>query len=67
MIALAGVSPLHAQFVSDPEKTDSLRLRNGDWAVGDLRDMTRGIVTYKTDALSTVYVKWSRVLTATTD
>jgi hypothetical protein len=28
--------------------------------------MSRGIVTYKTDAMSTVYVKWSRVLTATT-
>jgi hypothetical protein len=63
----AGVSPLHAQFVSDPQKADSLRLRNGDWVVGDLRDMTRGIVTYKTDGMSTVYVKWPRVLTATTE
>ena len=24
-------SPLRAQFVSDPGKTDSLRVRNGDW------------------------------------
>jgi len=67
LIALGVVSPLHAQFVSDAEKTDSLRVRNGDWLVGDLREMARGIVTYKTDAMSTVYVKWTRVLTATTD
>ncbi len=67
LIAFGVGSPLHAQFLSDPEKTDSLRLRNGDWVVGDLREMARGIVTYKTDAMSTIYVKWSRVLTATTD
>ena len=62
-----GVSPLHAQFVSDPEKADSLRLRNGDWIIGDFKDMARGIVTFKTDAMSTIYVKWPRVLTATTE
>jgi hypothetical protein len=67
LIAFGVGSPLHAQFVSNPEKTDSLRLRNGDWVVGDFRDMARGIVTYKTDAMSTIYVKWSRVLTATTE
>ena len=60
-------SRLHAQFVSDLEKSDSLRLRNGDWVVGDLRDMALGIVEYKTDAMSTIYVKWSRVLTAITE
>ena len=67
LIALSVASPLRAQFVTDPEKSDSLRLRNGDWLVGDLREMSRGIVTYKTDAASTIYVKWTRVLTATTD
>jgi hypothetical protein len=67
LIALSDASDLHAQFVTDPEKADSLRLRNGDWLVGDIREMTRGIVTYKTDAMSTIYVKWTRVLTATTN
>jgi len=67
LIALSVASPLRAQFVTDPEKTDSLRLRNGDWLVGDIREMSRGIVTYKTDAASTIYVKWTRILTATTD
>ena len=67
LIAFGVGSPLHGQFVSDPEKSDSLRLRNGDWVVGDLRDMALGIVEYKTDAMSTIYVKWSRVLTAITE
>jgi len=67
LIVVGVGSPLHAQFVLDPEKSDSLRLRNGDWVVGDLRDMALGMVTYKTDAMSTIHVKWSRVLTATTE
>jgi hypothetical protein len=65
-VMLCMAPPLRAQFVTSVEKSDSLRLRNGDWVVGDFREMTRGIVTYKTDAMSTVYVKWPRVLTATT-
>lgn len=67
LIAFSGASALDAQLHTDPEKTDSLRVRNGDWLVGDIRSMSRGIVTYKTDAMSTIYVKWARVLTATTE
>ena len=66
LLALGATGPLCAQFHVDPEKTDSLRLRNGDWLTGDLKELTRGIVTYKTDVASTIYVKWTRVLTATT-
>ena len=60
-------TPLHAQFVTDEEKTDLLLLRNGDWITGDFRRMERGLVEFKTDAASTIRVKWPRVLTATTD
>ncbi len=67
LIALGFGPPVHAQFVLDREKSDSLRLRNGDWVIGDLRDMALGIVTYETDAMSTIYVKWTRVLTAITE
>ena len=67
LITLCVAPPLSAQFVADAEKSDSLRLRNGHWVVGDLREMERGMVTYKTDAMSTIYVKWPRVLTATTN
>ncbi len=52
--------------VTDPVKSDVLVLRNGDRITGEFRQLQRGIVTFKTDAASTVYVKWPRVITATT-
>lgn len=67
LVAVGAATPLHAQFVTDDEKTDLLLLRNGDWITGDFRSMERGLVTFKTDAASTIRVKWPRVLTATTD
>ncbi len=66
LATLCMAQPIGAQFVTSAEKSDSLLLRNGNWVEGDIREMTRGIVTYKTDAMSTIYVKWPRVLTATT-
>jgi hypothetical protein len=53
--------------VTDPVKSDVLILRNGDEATGEFRQLQRGIVTFKTDAASTIYVKWPRVITARTD
>ena len=67
LITVGAATPLHAQFVTDEEKLDRLLLRNGDWITGDFRSMERGLVTFKTDASSTIRVKWPRVLTATTD
>jgi hypothetical protein len=52
--------------VTDPEKTDTLVLRNGDVVTGDFRELQRGIVTFDTDAASTIHIKWPRVVTATT-
>jgi hypothetical protein len=49
------------------QETDVLLLRNGDEFTGELKGLQRGQVTYKTDGMSTVYVKWPRVVTATTD
>lgn len=49
------------------QETDVLLLRNGDEFTGELKGLQRGMVTYKTDGMSTVYVKWPRVITATTD
>jgi hypothetical protein len=53
--------------VTDPVKNDLLVLRNGDRITGEFRQLQRGIVTFKTDAASTIYVKWPRVITASTD
>ena len=52
--------------VTDSQKTDVLLLRNGVEEIGDFRQLERGIVTLKTDAAGTIYVKWPRVVTATT-
>lgn len=70
LASLARVAPAAAQDftpVTDEEKTDVLVLRNGDRLTADFRELQRGIVTLKTDAASTIYVKWTRVVTATTD
>jgi len=66
-ITLSCVSPLYAQQFGGPEETDVLLLRNGDDVTGELKGLVRGQVTFKTDAMSTVYVKWPRVVTATTN
>ena len=57
----ATASPLVAQ------KTDTLVVRNGDVMTGEFEELQRGKVQYDTDAASTVYVKWTRVLTAKTN
>jgi hypothetical protein len=60
--AVAGAaSPLLAQ------KTDTLIVRNGDVWTGEIREYVRGKVTFSTDAASTIYVKWTRVLSAESD
>lgn len=64
----AAVRPAQAQNftpVTDEQKSDVLVLRNGDVLTGDFREMARGLVTFKTDAASTIYVKWPRVVSAT--
>ena len=54
-------SPLLAQ------KTDTLVVRNGDVWTGEIKEYIRGKVEFSTDAASTIYVKWSRVLSAESD
>ena len=70
LAVLAQAPPAAAQDftpVTDPHKTDVLVLRNGDRIKGDFRELQRGIVTFQTDAAAYIYVKWPRVVTATTD
>lgn len=69
LLLLLGVSHLCAQEftpVIDANKTDALLLRNGTELIGEFKELERGIATLGTDAAGTVYVKWPRVVTATT-
>ncbi|UCG75092.1 MAG: DUF481 domain-containing protein [Gemmatimonadota bacterium] len=58
---VTGPTPLLAQ------KTDTLVVRNGDVMTGEIKEFGRGKVKFSTDAAGTIYVKWTRVLTAKTD
>jgi hypothetical protein len=49
------------------QKTDTLIVRNGDVMTGEIKSFQRGKVEFSTDAAGTIYVKWTRVLTAETD
>jgi hypothetical protein len=49
------------------QKTESVTVRNGDRMVGEIKGLQRGQLEFKTDAMSTVYVKWPRVATVKTD
>lgn len=67
LFSICRVAPASAQFIRHPVQNDSLVLRNGDVLTGEFRQLSRGLVTLKTDAASTISVKWPRVLTAVTD
>ena len=41
-------------------------VRNGDLMVGEMKNLERGQLEFKTDAMSTVYVKWPRIVNVTT-
>lgn len=55
------------QPVIDPSKADVLLLRNGTELVGGVQGLGRGILTLNTDAAGKIYVKWPRVVSATTE
>lgn len=70
VVPVVHVTPMCAQEfspVTDANKTDILLLRNGTELIGEFKELDRGIVALGTDAAGTVYVKWPRVVTATTD
>jgi hypothetical protein len=52
---LAGASPLFAQ------KTDKLVLKRGDEITGEVKELNRGKLSYKTDDMGTLSVEWDKV------
>ena len=49
------------------QKTDSVTVRNGDRMLGEIKELQRGQLKFKTDAMKTVYVEWPKVVTVKTD
>jgi len=57
-VTLAGVgaaTPLSAQ------KADTVVLRNGDRIVGEIKSVERGALSYKTDDMGTLAIKWDKI------
>jgi hypothetical protein len=63
--ALAAVTATASPALA--QKTDTLVVRNGDVMTGEIKSLHRGKAEYSTDAAGTIYVKWTRVVTAETD
>jgi len=47
------------------QKADTLLLRNGDRIIGEVKQLENGLLDYKTDNMSTISVKWDRVVSLT--
>lgn len=62
VLLLVALELLAASSASAREKTDVIVLVNGDHITGEIKKMERGLVTLKTDAMSTVSIEWADVL-----
>ncbi|HKA57939.1 MAG TPA: DUF481 domain-containing protein [Gemmatimonadales bacterium] len=61
-IAVAGV--LGAWLAATPlaaQKVDTVVIRNGDRIVGEIKSLDHGALTYKTDDVGTLTIKWDKV------
>jgi len=50
---------------ADAAYTDTIVLKNGDRIRGEVKSLQQGQLKFKTDGMSTVYVKWDRVAEVT--
>src|SRR5262245_10103719 len=61
-IAVAGV--LGAWLAATPlaaQKVDTVVIRNGDRITGEIKSLDHGALTYKTDDVGTVMIKWDKI------
>ena len=49
------------------EKTDVVILKNGDLIHGEIKELALGRIRYSTDHADTIYVKWTNVVSLTSD
>ena len=51
-------APVSAQVQNDPGYTDRVHLRNGDVITGNLKELDRGKLRFKTRTMDTVWINW---------
>ena len=44
------------------QKADTVVLRNGDRVVGEIQSLDRDVLTYKTDDMGTLTIKWDKIV-----
>jgi hypothetical protein len=65
LLLLAGVSACGIAWGYARDKTDVVELRNGDHLSGDILSLEFGILTLKTDNMSTLSIEWPAVRSIT--
>ncbi len=43
-------------------KTDVIVLLNGDRITGEVKELARGMLKFKTDTMDTLYIQWDKIL-----
>ena len=61
-IRFASLLLLLGAGMAEAQKTDSVWIRNGDRITGEAKLLRRGLLTYETDDLGTIYIEWDKVL-----
>jgi hypothetical protein len=59
-VALLSIVPVDRTALAAP-KTDVVILRNGDHLTGEVKGLSHGQLTFKTDTMFTVNIKWEQV------
>lgn len=65
ILAVLGAALLLAAAPLQAQKTDVIVMLNGDRVTGEIKSLDRGMLTYKTDDMGTLSVKWDKVVQVT--